>query len=65
MSTFIERLEIEKSELGEKIIKLKDFFVSGNFEKINVEQQGLLTLQVTYMEHYHSILEERLRLLNK
>lgn len=65
MNTFIERLEVEKSELGEKIIKLKDFFVSGNFEKIDVGQQALLTLQVTHMEHYYAILEERLRLLNK
>lgn len=49
MTTFIERLEIEKSELDDKISKLNNFLNSDNFKTISEYQQLKLTEQVTYM----------------
>ena len=65
MTTFIERLEIEKSELDDKLSKLNDFINSGNFKTISEYQQLKLIEQVAYMTLYSRVLNERLQDLKK
>ena len=65
MTTFIERLEIEKSELDDKISKLNNFLNSDNFKTVSEYQQSKLTEQVTYMTLYSRVLNERLQDLKK
>ena len=65
MTTFIERLETEKSELDDKISKLNNFLNSDNFKTISEYQQLKLTEQVTYMTLYSRVLNERLQDLKK
>lgn len=63
MSTFKERLFLEKSELDEKIEKLGAFVASDSFSKIDAMQQSLLTIQLPVMRSYSQVLEIRLSLL--
>lgn len=64
MSTFIERLQVEKSELSEKVEKLVSFINNEElFSKIDPMQQTLLKQQVGYMQGYLAVLEQRLELL--
>ncbi len=63
MSTFIDRLNVEKSELDEKIGKLKSFMESDNFNKIDTVQKSLLQVQAHAMLTYSQILFERISLL--
>ena len=63
MSTFKERLEIEKEELDTKIKALSGFIQSENFSKIDSVQQILLKAQLLIMTTYSVILNERLNLL--
>ena len=65
MTTFIERLETEKSELDDKISKLNNFLNSDNFKTVSEYQQLKLTEQVTYMMLYSRVLNERLQDLKK
>lgn len=63
MSTFLERLSLEESELSEKIVKL-DAFVNGeNFKNIDSTQQRLLKIQLKAMLTYSECLAMRLELL--
>jgi hypothetical protein len=64
MSTFKERLEIEKAELDEKIHKLESFIESENFSKIDSVQRTLLNVQIQAMRTYSQILLERLARLD-
>jgi hypothetical protein len=65
MSTFIERLKVEKTDLAEKTEKLISFIDNEElFSKIDPMQQTLLKQQVGYMQGYLSVLEQRLDLLN-
>ena len=41
MTTFIERLEIEKSELDDKISKLNNFLNSDNFKTVSISQHNM------------------------
>ena len=60
MSTFLERLEDESSELFAKILKLNDFIGSEKFSDIDEIQQVLLQVQLKTMEAYLQCLNERL-----
>ncbi len=60
MSTFKERLEIEKQELDEKLSKLGEFQRSPAFEKIAPVQMSLLNIQANSMATYSQCLLERL-----
>jgi len=60
MSTFKERLLIEKEELNEKIEKLDLFMNSENFQKIEPIQMSLLNTQIGAMKTYCQILIERI-----
>jgi hypothetical protein len=60
MSTFKERLQVEKAELSEKLEKLREFIASENFAKIDPVQMTLLNIQVKAMETYSQCLLERI-----
>jgi hypothetical protein len=65
MSTFQERLTIEKQELDEKIGKLKSFMESDKFSTVDSIQQSLLQIQAHTMNAYSQILFERITFLNQ
>ena len=50
MSTFIERLIAEETELNERKSKLQTFIESDGFKNIDKEQQSLLKIQFNAME---------------
>jgi hypothetical protein len=60
MSDFITRLSDEKSQLDEKIAKLKAFSKSDAFNGIDNVQRGLLKIQLNAMTTYSQCLDERL-----
>ena len=60
MSTFKERLTIEKAELSEKLEKLRTFIASEKFQEIDNVQMTLLNIQVKAMETYSQCLLERI-----
>lgn len=66
MSTFIDRLVAEKTELDEKLIKLSTFITEcpPQFENLSAEQRGLLIIQECTMRAYSAILEARLLLIH-
>lgn len=56
-----KRVVEEKSELGQKIIKLHEFIGSNPiFQKLHPKQQRLLKKQLLFMQLYHDILNERI-----
>lgn len=60
-TTFVERLELEASELLEKKLKLAGFLSTDNVkEKIGEFQHALLTVQIQAMSTYLTALEARL-----
>jgi hypothetical protein len=60
MSTFIERLVLEQSDLNEKKSKLEVFVQSDAFLNIDKEQQALLRVQLNAMATYSECLNQRL-----
>jgi hypothetical protein len=60
MSTFLERLIIERDELNEKKEKLTAFIGTESFQKVAVVQQRLLKVQQTIMCSYLQVLDERI-----
>lgn len=60
MSDFIERLQIEKNELGAKQHKLRLFMVSDKFAEISKTQQELMYMQRSAMAKYYGALDLRL-----
>lgn len=65
-STFIERLMDERSELAERIEKLKLFITTNaGYKSLTYDHQNLLEDQLEAMETYESVLIQRLTLLNK
>lgn len=64
MSDFLTRLVIEHDELREKQMKLQAFLSTENFSKVDQTQQVLLKIQVSAMETYRAILENRITLLS-
>lgn len=64
--TFVDRLNIERDELVEKIKKLESAISKRDFiSKVGITQYELLYQQLTHMNKYLEILEKRLNLLNK
>lgn len=63
MADFKDRLLEEKSQLDEKIGKLKTFIGGEGFPNIDPKQQELLNEQLPVMEKYSSILDSRIGLL--
>jgi len=60
MTTFKERLLTESIELREKISKLNAFLSTEQFEKLDVQNQVLLKIQLNYMQAYRIVLYERI-----
>lgn len=59
--TFIDRMEIELSELDDKISNLKSFIVnSGRFYNMRFDVRELLTQQLDTMQKYSTILATRI-----
>ena len=61
MSDFKSRLIDEKTQLNEKIIKLKSFLKSKEVSKIDNIQRDLLTIQFDAMTTYLRILIVRIK----
>lgn len=61
MSTFLERLEEEKDQLFEKVIKLNEFIEDNPlFNTVSDIQKILLTTQLNVMQIYLYTLQERI-----
>jgi len=64
--TLQEKLDKERTELADKIERLKIFMTnSPSFRKLNYRHRDLLEQQLRSMSAYESILVERLTLLNQ
>jgi len=60
MSTFLERLVEEHSDLGLKLDKLGSFITGEKFNDIEVVQKSLLRIQYEAMNTYYACLSERI-----
>ena len=66
MSTFIDRLKEEATELENKVMKLGDFIDNNpTFHEIDEIQQHLLSIQYSTMLTYLNLLGKRIYLLTK
>ena len=65
MSNFIERLEVEWIELGDKIGKLEEFVQDGEVKKLDKLDQQLISKQYSQMTDYYNTLTNRLRRAKK
>ena len=63
MSDFKSRLDTEKVELEDRLVKLKDFLDSDAAMAISRNQRELLKLQVSAMSTYLGILKYRIEQL--
>lgn len=64
MSSFIERLLAEETELNEKKAKLELFVNTDAFKNIDKVQQSLLKVQLAAMSTYSECLNQRLIHIN-
>lgn len=62
MSTFLERLREEELEVASKAIKLQEFILTENFEKLSEGNQYLLRKQLEVMTEYVEIVGLRIEL---
>lgn len=63
MSTFLDRLKVEQTELQEKEEKLNDYIENNShFQTLTDENKMLLKDQLVYMEKYNLILKERIKI---
>lgn len=62
--TFIDRLNIEHSQLSERIKKDSSFVGSAAFYKLPVEDQDDLVVQLDYMNRYNNVLRKRIKKLS-
>lgn len=62
MSTYKERISIEKMELDEKLEKLHAFFRADGEMKLSEKSRQLLYKQESLMYQYSKVLEQRLNL---
>lgn len=59
--TFVDRLNIELSDLSEKNRKIREFFITDVFKSLPVVKQKLMHAQFEAMLAYKAILTERIR----
>ncbi len=64
MKSYQERLITERNELGEKLVKLKEFIVSLQFKSLPEEDRALLDDQCIVMKEYSRILDSRILRIN-
>jgi hypothetical protein len=60
MQEYQERVIAERSELVEKVEKLKLFLADKLFDTLAPAEQWRLTRQLVYMQSYLAVLEERI-----
>lgn len=60
--TYADRLNIELSELTDKILKIREFFITDAFKSLPVAKQNLMHAQFGAMLAYKEILAERIRI---
>lgn len=65
MSDFFKRLEIERNELYERRCRLEDFLFTEDYAKLDSHHQALLEIQEQAMETYLTILNNRIRLIER
>ena len=63
--SFTDRLNIELSELSEKVKKISSFFATDTFNNLAVTKQNLMRAQYCAMLAYMEILAERIRIENQ
>ena len=63
--SFTDRLNIEHSELTEKVKKIFSFFATDTFNNLSVTRQNLIQAQYGAMLAYMEILAERIRIENQ
>ena len=63
--SFTDRLNIELSELSEKVKKIFSFFATDTFNNLAVTKQNLMHAQYGAMLAYMEILAERIRIENQ
>ena len=59
MSTYQERLLVEKQELDEKLTKLNSFLITDTFTGLSLVNQDLMKRQAFVMKEYSDILQTR------
>lgn len=55
-----QRVVVEKTELDDKLVKLRDFFNSPLFQGVNVAERDRMQRQAVAMASYSAILGERI-----
>lgn len=60
MSTYQERLLVEKQELDEKLSKLESFVGTSTFAGLSLVNQDLMSRQAVVMKEYSNILHTRM-----
>ena len=63
MEDFKKRLLIEKEELDNKRIKLRNFLQTDNFNSLDDKNRNLLIKQFKVMTEYSNILKKRIGLI--
>ena len=63
MEDFKKRLLIEKEELDDKRIKLRNFLQTDNFNSLDDKNRNLLIKQFKVMTEYSNILKKRIGLI--
>ena len=58
--TFLDRLKVERAELGTRVTKLENFIDTLAFTQLSGEDRVDLRLQLTHMRHYLVILIRRI-----
>jgi hypothetical protein len=65
MSDNYTALEIERNDLYQKICNLEDHLYSDDFDKLDAHNKSLLEIQLTAMETYLCILNNRITLIER
>lgn len=55
-----ERMIIERDELGKKVVALREFFLTEQFNALGADDGSLLRMQYAAMMHYQIILHMRI-----
>jgi len=63
-ATFLDRLNIEKKDLDEKLEKIHAFIESPAFDELEIASQKWLSRQSHVMDLYSDILNERIEYAN-
>lgn len=59
MSNFIHRLNEEKIDLHDRMVKLQNFLREGDVSKVNKRELDLLSEQLQHMQSYYAVLNQR------